>query len=280
MTHGEQPLQVQVTEEIRMNEGLTPLAIYELLAEAGFKKYFHLGGSEATKKLIDLCRMDETSRVIDIGCASGKTACHLARRYGCKVIGVDILLAMVERAKERANAEGVNTSVEFRVGDAQKLPFEDDLFDVVLGEFITGMVDDKDRAVSEYIRVAKSGGTIGLNEATWIKAPPPQEIIGFLSRTVGFTGELFTSDGWMQLLERQGIKDIMVTANKAESLRDPMENIKDVFGSLLRVLYSLIRRSKFRAFIKMSLAVPNNLLDYFGYGLYIGRTCKIKGIEK
>jgi ubiquinone/menaquinone biosynthesis C-methylase UbiE len=254
-----------------MDDGLTPSGIYELIAEVGFKKYFHLGGFDATRALIDLCPINANSRIIDIGCATGKTACYLARRYGCNVIGVDILPAMVERAKERARAEGVAGRVAFKVGAAQKLPLGDDLFDIVLGEFITGLVDDKEGAVSEYVRVAKPGGTIGLNEATWLKAPPPQEIIEFLARTVGFKGELFTAEGWKELLERSGMKDIMVRTYKTKSLRDPKEDIKDIVRSFPRVLYSLIRRPRFRAFIKMSISVPNNLLEYFGYGLYVGR---------
>jgi ubiquinone/menaquinone biosynthesis C-methylase UbiE len=257
---------------MKMDDRLTPYSIYELVAAVGFKKYFHLGGFDATKELIDLCPINENSCVIDIGCASGKTACYLARRYGCKVIGVDILPGMVERAKERARAERVTGRVEFKVGDAQKLPLEDDLFDIVLGEFITGLVDDKHGAVSEYVRVAKPGATIGLNEATWLKAPPPQEIIGFLSKTVGFKHELCTSQGWKVLLERSGMKEITFRTYKSESLRDPKEDIKDLVRTFPRVLYSLIRRPKFREFVKMSLAVPNNLLDYFGYGLYVGRT--------
>jgi ubiquinone/menaquinone biosynthesis C-methylase UbiE len=255
-----------------MDDRLTPSGIYELVAEVGFKKYFHLGGFDATKALIDLCPINANSRVIDIGCASGKTACYLARRYGCNVIGVDILPGMIRRAKERARAERVTERVEFRVGDAQKLPLGDDLFDIVLGEFITGLVDDKEGAVKEYVRVAKPGATIGLNEATWLKAPPPPEIIGFLGRTAGFKGELFTSEGWKERLERSGIKEIMARTYKTESLSDPKEDIKDLVRSLPRVLYGLIRRPKFRVFIKMSMAVPNNLLDYFGYGLYVGRS--------
>jgi ubiquinone/menaquinone biosynthesis C-methylase UbiE len=265
-------MHLHVLERIKMNDSLTPAVIYELIAEVGFKKYFHLGGFDATKALIDLCPINANSHVIDIGCASGKTACYLARIYGCNVIGVDILPAMVERAKERARAEGVPGSVEFKVGDAQKLPLGDDLFDIVLGEFITGLVDDKEGALSEYVRVAKPGGTIGLNEATWLKASPPQEIIGFLGRTVGFKGELFTSQGWKERLERSGMKEIMAGTYKTESLRDPKEDIKDLVRSFPRVVYSLIRRPKFREFIKMSTTVPNNLLDYFGYGLYVGRT--------
>jgi ubiquinone/menaquinone biosynthesis C-methylase UbiE len=257
---------------MKMDERLTPSSIYELVAEVGFKKYFHLGGLDATRELIALCPINANSRVIDIGCASGKTACYLARRYGCNVMGVDILPGMVERAKERARAERVTGRVEFKVGDAQKLPLRDDLFDIVLGEFITGLVDDKEGALSEYIRVAKPGGTIGLNEATWLKSPPPQEIIEFLDRTVGFKGELFTTEGWKELLKRSGMKEIIVRNHKTESLSDPKEDIKDLIRSFPRVLYSLIRRPRFREFIKKSIAVPHNLLDYFGYGLYVGRT--------
>ena len=255
-----------------MDDRLTPSGIYELVAEVGFKKYFHLGGFGATRALIDLCPINENSCVIDVGCASGKTACYLARIYRCNVIGVDILPSMVERANERARAERVTGRVEFMVGDAQKLPMEDDLFDIVLGEFITGLTDDKEGAVSEFVRVAKPGGTIGLNEATWLKAPPPQEIMEFLDRTAGFKNELFTLEGWKDHFEKSGIKQIRARAYRSDSLSDPKEDIKDLVRSFPKVLYSLIRNPKFRAFIKISMAIPNNLLDYFGYGLYVGRT--------
>jgi len=126
-----------------MDNQLTPSSIYELVAEVGFKKYFHLGGFDATRELVDLCPVGENSYVLDVGCASGKTACYLAQSFGCRVVGVDILPGMVERARERARAEGVEGRVDFKVGDAQELPLDDDQFDVVLGEFITGLVDDK-----------------------------------------------------------------------------------------------------------------------------------------
>ena len=255
-----------------MDDRLKPSSIYELIAEGGFKKYFHLGGFEATGALIDLCPIHANSHVIDAGCATGKTACYIARRYGCNVLGVDILPGMVERAKARARAEGVTGKVDFMVADAQMLPIRDDLFDVVLGEFITGLVHDKEAAVKEYVRVAKVGATIGFNEATWLKAPPPQAIIGFLDRTAGFKNELFTTEGWMDLLEKSGIKQIRAKTYRSESLSDPKEDLKDLIRSFPKVLSSLIRRPKFRAFIKMSMAAPDNLLDYFGYGLYVGRT--------
>jgi arsenite methyltransferase len=222
--------------------------------------------------LIDQCPINESSYVLDVGCASGKTVCYLARTFGCQVVGVDILPGMVERAKERARDENVIERVDFKVGNAQKLPMDEGLFDVVLGEFITGLVDDKERAVREYVRVAKPGGTIGLNEGTWLQSQPPPELEEFLKKTVGFRGTLLTSEEWMELLERYGVKNLLVRTYKADSLSNPKEDIKDLVRTLPKVVYSLIRRPMFREFLKMSRDVPGNLLDYFWYGLYVGQT--------
>lgn len=185
---------------------------------------------------------------------------------------MDILPGMVERAKERARDENVIERVDFKVGNAQKLPMDEGLFDVVLGEFITGLVDDKERAVREYVRVAKPGGTIGLNEGTWLQSQPPPELEEFLKKTVGFRGTLLTSEEWMELLERYGVKNLLVRTYKADSLSNPKEDIKDLVRTLPKVVYSLIRRPMFREFLKMSRDVPGNLLDYFWYGLYVGQT--------
>jgi len=172
----------------------TPLGKYGLFAEIGFCKYFHFGGAEATRELIQACGIFEKACLLDVGCASGKTACTLARLYGCRVVGVDLLPKMVEEARQRARDEGVEGLVDFRVGDAQALPLEAGQFDVMIGEFIAGLLESKEKAVQEYVRVVKPGGTIGLNEATWIKPPPPGFPL-YLAMTVGLRGEVLTVDG-------------------------------------------------------------------------------------
>ncbi len=130
---------------VKKNQQLSPGVIYELVAEVGCQKYFHFGGFEATKELIELCRIDQSNYVLDVGCASGKTSCFLAQNYDCSVVGIDILERMIQMAGERARREGVSDRVEFRIADAQDLPFQDDLFDVVIGEFITGLLEEKQR---------------------------------------------------------------------------------------------------------------------------------------
>lgn len=250
---------------------LSPELIYEMVAYVGCTKAFHVGGLNATRELIELCHIDRDKYVLDVGCATGKTACYIAKGYGCRVVGVDILERMIDRAKERAKREGVEDRVEFRVADAQNLPFEDNLFDVVIGEFITALLDDKQKGANEYLRVTKPGGYVGLNEATWMKTPPPTELLEYLSRTFGLKGEILTPDGWEELLVDAGFKDIVVRAYKVEALSNKWDDLKDFLRVWHRAVYLYIRSSAFRRFIKEGLSLPKNFLEYFGYGIYVGR---------
>jgi arsenite methyltransferase len=137
------------------------------------------------------------------------TPCFIAKRHGCRVVGVDILAAMVGRSGQRAKREGVADSVEVRVADAQELPFADGLFDAVITESATAFPADKQKAVNEYARVVKPGGYVGLNESTRLKCPPPPEMIAWASQDLGAGVKPMTSDEWRTLLETAGLADIV-----------------------------------------------------------------------
>ena len=62
---------------------------FDFAAEVGLTK--HIGGVEATDTLVELCRIDRDSYVLDVGCDVSATPCYLAKRYNCRVVGVDIL---------------------------------------------------------------------------------------------------------------------------------------------------------------------------------------------
>jgi SAM-dependent methyltransferase len=70
--------------------------------------------------------------VLDVACGSGTPPLVAGRRY-CVVTGVDYVPELLDRARSRASAEGF--AVDFRVGDAQALPFDDASFDVVLSVY-------------------------------------------------------------------------------------------------------------------------------------------------
>lgn len=111
------------------------------------------------ESLCDTVNPRPTQRVLDIACGSGTAALVFERRY-CDVTGIDYVPELIERAQLRAEANGQD--VDFKVGDAQKMPFPDDTFDVVVSVYGVQFAPDQKRAASEMLRVCKPGGIIGL----------------------------------------------------------------------------------------------------------------------
>jgi SAM-dependent methyltransferase len=98
-------------------------------------------------------------RVLDVACGSGTAALVAARRY-CEVAGIDYVPALIERARRRAAAEAFE--IDFRVADAQALPFPDASFDVILSVYGVQFAPDQERAAAQMLRVCRPGGKIGL----------------------------------------------------------------------------------------------------------------------
>lgn len=101
-------------------------------------------------------------RVLDVACGTGNTAIPAARA-GAKVSGVDIAPNLLEQARKRAAAEGLN--VQFREGDAEELPYGDGEFDAVISMFGAMFAPRPERVAAELARVVKSGGLLAM--ANW-----------------------------------------------------------------------------------------------------------------
>lgn len=114
-------------------------------------------------------------RVLDVATGSGNAAIAAAR-LGCTVVGVDYVPSLLERARERAAAEGL--AVELVEGDAESLPFPAASFDAVTSVFGSMFAPDHAQAAAELLRVCRPGGRIAL--ASWT----PESFIGELFRTV------------------------------------------------------------------------------------------------
>lgn len=98
-------------------------------------------------------------RVLDAATGTGAAAILAAQR-GAEVIGMDLAPALVETARERAAEEGV--SVEFEVGDAEEMSYDDASFDVVVSTCGVMFAPDHEAVASELARVTRPGGRIAL----------------------------------------------------------------------------------------------------------------------
>jgi SAM-dependent methyltransferase len=112
---------------------------------------------------------------LDVGCGSGQLAL-IAARDGLKVTGVDIASNLVERARERAQAEGLDA--RFEEADAEALPFEDGSFDIVASLIGAMFAPRPERVAQELLRVCSPAGTIAM--ANWT----PEGFIGQMFKSV------------------------------------------------------------------------------------------------
>ena len=115
-------------------------------------------------------------RVLDVATGSGNTALAAARRFTVAT-GVDFVPMLLDRARVRAEAEGL--PVDFRTGDAEALPLPDDAFDVVLSTFGVMFAPDHRLAAAEMMRVLHPGGRIGMSN--WL----PEGFVGEMFRLTG-----------------------------------------------------------------------------------------------
>ncbi|MFB4302603.1 class I SAM-dependent methyltransferase [Actinomadura sp. NTSP31] len=124
-------------------------------------------------------------RVLDVATGTGNTALAAARRFA-DVTGVDYVPALLEQARARAAAEGLD--VRFEAGDALELPHPDGAFDVAVSTFGVQYVPDQERAAAELLRVVRPGGRIAL--ASWSPGGYLGELLRLVDRyTAGASGE-------------------------------------------------------------------------------------------
>jgi ubiquinone/menaquinone biosynthesis C-methylase UbiE len=246
------------------------MSYFEIQAYVGTTK--HLGGFDTTRELIDRCKIGRDDYVLEVGCGVGATACYLAKHNGCRVMGIDLRESMIARANERAEREGVRDEVEFRVADAQSLPFDDGTFDVVLCESVATFIEDKQRVADELVRVTKPGGRVGLNEEVWLK-PPPDGLAEQVKALWGIEPDIPTVGDWLAWLGNASLRDVEHTVYEFDARREATQlkryRFQDIFSMFYRTLL-LLKNASFRAYMKGRRRAPKDMFKYFGYVLFVG----------
>jgi SAM-dependent methyltransferase len=128
------------------------------------------------ENLAEALDLDAGMRVVDVAAGNGNATLAAARR-GCIVTSTDYVASLLDKGRTRADAEAL--AVEFRVADAEALPFADASFDVAMSVFGTMFTPEHARAAREMARVVRPGGCIGL--ANWT----PDSFIGQVFKLLG-----------------------------------------------------------------------------------------------
>jgi arsenite methyltransferase len=243
---------------------------FELLAWLGIGSS-HPGGFPATQQNLNALQVKTEEYVLDAGCGSGLTACHLAKTIGCKILGVDINSQMIEKASQRAKKEGVSHLVEFKVADVYDLPFDDNHFDLVIAESITVFLD-KVKVYQEFYRVLKPEGRVADLEMVLLAELPANLRIQMESCFGSGTNPL-SPEEWLNALTQAGFQDVVIKNPQRmkkngkvilNELKKDWVLVKGLAEKAAQLPGLFTRLQKNAGFMKKNRG-------YFGFGLLCGR---------
>ena len=103
-------------------------------------------------------------KILDVGCGTGFLSLILAE-LGHEVVGIDLSEGMLSKARMKADNLGLD--IEFMIGDAENLHFEDDSFDAVVNRHLLWTLPNPDKAIMEWGRVIKNGGKVVAMDGKW-----------------------------------------------------------------------------------------------------------------
>lgn len=243
---------------------------FEMLAWLGIGSS-HPGGFPATLQNLQSIQILPEDYVLDAGCGSGLTACHIAKTTGCKIIGIDISSEMIDKATQRAASEGVSHLIEFKVGNVQQLPFADRIFDWVIAESVTVFLD-KVKVYREFYRVLKPEGHIADHEMALLKELPAQ-LKQQLEECYGSGTNPLTYEGWCQTLTQAGFQDVEIKNPQ------PLKNNSNLIVNALKKDWVLIKGLADKARrqpgllprLQKNAGFMKQYRSYFGFGLVYGR---------
>jgi len=177
-----------------------------------------------------LGEIKEGDTVLDLGSGAGFD-CFLAARKvekRGKVIGVDFSVDMIEKA--RANGKKYKyDNVEFRQGDIEDLPVEDNSIDIVISNCVINLSPDKAKVFSEIARVLKNGAKAYISDIVLLKELSEAERSDE-QLLAGCVSGAQLKDDYLKLIKKSGLNFKILSEDKKISKRQyqnaPLESLK------------------------------------------------------
>jgi ubiquinone/menaquinone biosynthesis C-methylase UbiE len=157
-----------------------------------------------------LASLKEGEVVLDLGSGAGLDAFLAAEKVGKtgRVIGVDMTLEMLQKARDNAVKLGV-TNVEFRQGDIEALPVEDGSVDVIISNCVINLAPDKAKVFREAFRVLRPGGRLMVSDIV-LKGDLSEEERESIQSYTGCVGGAIPEEEYLQRLRDAGFGEVEV----------------------------------------------------------------------
>lgn len=159
-----------------------------------------------------LAELKEGETVLDLGSGGGIDVFIAAQKVGenGKVVGVDMTPEMIENAIKNAEA-GSYENVEFKVGEIENLPIEDESMDVIISNCVINLTPDKLVAYREAFRVLKPRGRILISDLV-TEGELAEDIKQSFEAWAGCVAGALDRQEYLNVIRKAGFKDVKIVA--------------------------------------------------------------------
>lgn len=227
---------------------------------------------DASNNLTDImakkAKIKSSSSVLDIGCGNGAVDIYLAKKFGCKIIGIDLSGVRISNALKNLENESVEikNKTRFKKASATNLPFKDEEFSHVFIQATIYHVHDKIKALKEVCRVLKGGGMFVIDDLT-----KPKKEISRESQKHVYDRLLYDTDFSFESY-KETLKDLGFTILYSE---DISPHLKRSYEELIKILKEKIKeRTSFEEKYKKLITSYEFMIKAvdkkeLGWGLFI-----------
>jgi arsenite methyltransferase len=162
----------------------------------------------------EFAQIKKGDTVVDLGSGAGND-CFIARSIvgdSGQVIGIDMTVPMVEKARANAAKLGF-TNVDFRLGDIENMPVENDTADVVVSNCVMNLVPNKQKAFAETFRIMKPGGHFSISDIV-LQGELTDELRKEASLYAGCISGAVQKEQYLQTIRDAGFTNITVQKNR------------------------------------------------------------------
>ncbi len=208
---------------------------------------------------IALASLREGDVVLDLGSGAGIDCFLAAQAVGPsgRVIGIDMTPEMLDRANANAAAGGY-ANVEFRRGDLESLPVDDNSVDLVISNCVINLVPDRTQVYREALRVLKPGGRVSVSDTIQTVALPDALLDTEVAKA-GCISAVVTKESYLASLNEAGFAEVRIDSETPyppdlgfeerliEGLREeqgvPEEAVRAAARSLVSIMVTAVKPS-------------------------------------
>lgn len=208
---------------------------YDIAKSIGYSEHDINSHSEANLGLgcgnpTAIGEIKEGMTVLDLGSGAGFDCFLAAKKVGNngKVIGIDMTEKMIKKAQENVKKYGYN-NVEFKLGEIEDLPIEDNSVDIIISNCVINLSPDKQKVFYEAYRVLKTGGEMFISDIVLLKELSEQHRMD-KNLIAGCVGGAILRDEYLKLVKNAGFAIKILSEDKDISKRQyngfPLESLR------------------------------------------------------